>query len=68
MEHWWNNTDSRYQNYSQENLSQLQFVHQESHTKYFGTEPRPPKWQAGDELPEPWHNRRIIFNAQKLGI
>jgi hypothetical protein len=37
------------------NLSQYHFVHHKSHIDCPGHEPWPPRWEAGDNSPEPWH-------------
>jgi hypothetical protein len=36
-------------------LSQYHFVHHKSHMGRTRIEPGPPRWEAGDEPPEPWH-------------
>jgi hypothetical protein len=38
---------------SERNLSQCHLVHQKSHMDWPGLEPGPPRWEAGDQRPEP---------------
>ena len=48
LEQWWNDTDRGKRKYLERNLSQFQFVHQNSHMECRGIEPKPWRWEAGD--------------------
>jgi hypothetical protein len=55
MEHGWNEIDMEKPKCSGKNLSQCHFAHHKSYTDWPGIEPRPPRREAGDQPPEPWH-------------
>jgi hypothetical protein len=38
-----------------ENLPQCHFAPHKSHMTFPGLEPRPLRWEANDQTPEPWH-------------
>jgi hypothetical protein len=61
MEHRWNEVDRGKPKYSGKNLSQCHFIHHKSHMDWPGIEPRPPRWEAGNYPPEPWHG--VHFNV-----
>jgi hypothetical protein len=42
-------------NWQGKNLPQCDFVHNKLHMYWPGIEPGPPRWEAGDLPPEPWH-------------
>jgi len=48
MKRRWNDTDKGTPKYLEKTLSQYQFVHQKSNTKWPGIEARIPRWDAGD--------------------
>ena len=56
-DHWWNDTDRRKPKYSEKTL----FFASLSTTDLMWTdgriEPDPPRWEADDESPEPWHGQ-----------
>ena len=49
--------------YSEKNLSQCHLVHQKSHRDRPWIEPGPPRWEACDYPPEPWHGRPVLFGV-----
>jgi hypothetical protein len=56
-------------NNSEKNLSQYHFVHHKFHMDWPGIEPGPPRWEAGEYPPEPWHGQNsLVFysRADKL--
>jgi hypothetical protein len=61
MEHGWNEIYKGQPKYSGKNLSQYHFVHHKFHMDWLGIEPGPPRWEAGDEPTEPWHDTVCLF-------
>jgi hypothetical protein len=61
MEHRWNEIYRGKPKYSGKTLSQCHFVHHKSHMDWPGIEPGPPRWEAGDWLPEPLHGQVYIL-------
>lgn len=47
--------------YCKGNLSQCHCVHYKFHTNWPGIEPRPPRWEACDWPPGPWHNYLFMY-------
>jgi hypothetical protein len=45
----------------EKNLSQCHSVHHKSHMDWPGIETGPPRWEAADYPPEPWHGPRRQF-------
>lgn len=44
------------QKYLENTRQKLHFVHHKPHLNWNGIEPVPPRWEASDWLPEPWHD------------
>jgi hypothetical protein len=61
MERRWNEIDRWKPKYSGQNQAQCHFVHHKSYMDRPGVEPRLPRWEAGDEPPDPWHGVCFIF-------
>jgi hypothetical protein len=63
MERRWNETDREKPKCSEKNLSQCHFVYHKSLMDWPGIEPGPPRWEAGDLPPEPWHSNACAYSA-----
>jgi hypothetical protein len=46
-----------------ENLSQCHIVHYKSQMNWPGIEPVPPRWNSGDQPPEPWHGLLVFLHS-----
>jgi len=62
-QNWWNITDRGEQNYSEQNLSHCQFVHNEIQVDWTYIEDGTPRWKAGDHPDELWY---YLFVGQSI--
>jgi hypothetical protein len=62
MEQRWNDTDRGKPKGSEWSLSQCRFTHYKSHIDWPGSEPRPPRWEAGNQPPVLWQGPLMSCN------
>jgi hypothetical protein len=55
-----------YRSTRRKKLSQCHFVHHQSHVDWPGIEHGPPRWEADDWLPEPWHGLRMFDSYRQF--